>query len=79
MTPQDAIQTSCAGKGRFPTQQLAAERAKRMRQRKRRERPATVYQCFFCHGWHMGGKRPDTVDGNKAFKRRRREAGESMS
>jgi hypothetical protein len=47
VTPADALQTSCAGKGRFPTQQLAAERAKRMRQRKRRERPATVYQCFF--------------------------------
>lgn len=69
MTPQ----------GRFPTQQLAAERARRMRQRKGRERPATVYQWFFCHGWHIGGKRPDTADGNKAFKRRRREAGESMS
>lgn len=62
MTPQDALQTSCAGKGRFPTQQQAAERAQRMRH---------------CHGWHIGGKRPDTVDGNKAFKRRRQQASES--
>ena len=79
MTPADALQTSCAGKGRFPTQQQAAERAKRMRQRKGSDRPATVYQCFFCHGWHIGGKRPASFDDNKAFKRRRREAGEAMS
>ena len=78
MKTEDALQTSCAGKGRFPTQQLAAERAKRMRQRKRRERPATVYQCHFCHGWHIGGKRPDTVDGNKAFKRRRQQVKEQQ-
>ena len=38
MTPQDALQTSCAGKGRFPTQQQAAERAKRMRRRKGSDR-----------------------------------------
>lgn len=76
MTPQDALQTSCAGKGKFPTQQQAAERAKRMRQRKGADRPATVYQCFFCHGWHIGGKRP--VDTTKAFKRRRQQAREQQ-
>ena len=76
MTPQDALQTSCAGKGRFPTQQLAAERARRMRQRHGNNRPATVYHCAFCGAWHIGGKRP--VDTTKAFKRRRQQAMEQQ-
>lgn len=73
MTPQDALQTSCAGKGRFPTQQQAAERAKRMRQRHGNERPDTVYHCAFCGAWHIGGKRPVSADHVRRYKRRRAE------
>ncbi len=55
MKPEDAQQSGCAGKGRFPTQQQAAERAQRMRQRHGNNRPATVYH-WHCGAWHIGGK-----------------------
>ncbi len=71
MKPEDAQQSGCAGKGRFPTQQQAAERAQRMRQRHGNNRPATVYH-WHCGAWHIGGKsRPVSAEHVRKFKRLR--------
>lgn len=59
MKPEDAQQSGCAGKGKFPSQQQAAERAQRMRQR-------------HCGAWHIGGKsRPVSAEHVRRFKRLR--------
>ena len=42
MKPEDAQQSGCAGNGRFPTQQQAAERAQRMRQRHGNSQPCNA-------------------------------------
>ena len=48
--------TSCTGKAKFPTYELAATAAARKPQG--RDRARVPYRCKFCASFHVGGAKP---------------------
>lgn len=49
---------TCRGKHRWPDHQSAVKALRRLTSRSKRQTvPVRVYECEWCHGWHMTSER----------------------